>query len=172
MNYLASPPLVVAYALAGTMDIDLVNDPLGQDEDGNDVYLRDIWPSAKEVAETIEAAVQSDMFRKSYGEVFDGDERWNGLEVPTGDRFAWDDDSTYVRQPPYFEGMPRRADAGQRHRGRARARASSATRVTTDHISPAGSIKKDRPAGALPPGARRRGQATSTPTARGAATTR
>src|ERR671934_818978 len=105
MNYLAAPPLVVAYAIAGTMDVDLVDDPLGVDADGEEVYLRDIWPSEKEVAQTIEDAVQSDMFRKSYGEVFDGDERWNGLDVPTGDRFAWAD-STYVRQPPYFEGLP------------------------------------------------------------------
>ena len=121
MNYLASPPLVVAYALAGSMDVDLVNEPLGQDEDGNDVYLRDIWPSEQEIAETIESAVQSDMFRASYGEVFEGDERWTGLDVPTGDRFAWDDDSTYVRLPPYFEGMP---DEPTRRRRRRRARAS------------------------------------------------
>ncbi|HKG39487.1 MAG TPA: aconitate hydratase AcnA, partial [Conexibacter sp.] len=105
MNYLASPPLVVAYALAGTMDIDLATEPLGVDGDGNEVYLKDLWPSEQEVARTIEEAVQSDMFRKSYGEVFEGDERWNGLDVPTGDRFAWDPESTYVRLPPYFEGI-------------------------------------------------------------------
>src|ERR687893_2727901 len=87
MNYLASPPLVVAYALAGSMDVDIVNEPLGQDEDGNDVYLRDIWPSEQEIAETIESAVQSDMFRASYSSVFEGDDRWKGLEIPTGDRF-------------------------------------------------------------------------------------
>ncbi|HEX3212285.1 MAG TPA: aconitate hydratase AcnA, partial [Actinomycetota bacterium] len=106
MNYLASPPLVVAYALAGTMDIDLLEDPLGHDPDGNPVYLRDLWPSSAEVAELIGRAVQSDMFRKSYAEVFAGDERWNSLDVPTGESFAWDDASTYVRRPPYFDGMP------------------------------------------------------------------
>ena len=105
MNYLASPPLCVAYALAGTMDIDLLDEPLGTDKDGEDVYLKDIWPSADEVAHTVEEAVQSDMFTKSYGEVFEGDERWNSLEVPEGDRFAWADDSTYVRQPPFFEDL-------------------------------------------------------------------
>src|SRR3954465_7729864 len=106
MNYLASPPLVVAYAIAGTMDIELDSDPLGIGSDGDPVYLKDIWPSSKEIAQVVEEAVQSDMFRKSYGEVFEGDERWNGLEIPTGDRFAWDPESTYVALPPYFEGMP------------------------------------------------------------------
>jgi aconitate hydratase len=146
MNYLASPPLVVAYALAGSMDADIVNEPLGQDQDGNDVYLRDIWPSEKEIAETIESAVQSDMFRKSYGKVFEGDERWTGLEVPTGDRFAWADDSTYVRLPPYFEGMPDEPTEVTDIDG-ARVLARLGDSVTTDHISPAGSIKKDSPAG-------------------------
>jgi aconitate hydratase len=146
MNYLASPPLVVAYALAGSMDADIVNAPLGQDEDGNDVYLRDIWPTEKEIAETIESAVQSDMFRKSYGEVFEGDERWTGLEVPTGDRFAWADDSTYVRLPPYFDGMPDEPTEVTDIDG-ARVLARLGDSVTTDHISPAGSIKKDSPAG-------------------------
>jgi aconitate hydratase len=145
MNYLASPPLCVAYALAGTMDIDLLDEPLGQDKDGEDVYLKDIWPSAEEVAHTVEEAVQSDMFTKSYGEVFEGDERWNSLEVPEGDRFAWADDSTYVRQPPFFEDLPREPRAGRGHRGRARARHARRL-VTTDHISPAGAIKKDSPA--------------------------
>jgi aconitate hydratase len=147
MNYLASPPLVVAYAIAGTMDIDLVDDPLGVDADGQEVYLKDIWPSTKEIAQTVEEAVQSDMFRKSYGEVFDGDERWNGLDVPTGDRFAWDDDSTYVRQPPYFEGLPPEPTAVEDVEG-ARVLAKLGDSVTTDHISPAGSIKEDGPAGA------------------------
>jgi aconitate hydratase A / 2-methylisocitrate dehydratase len=147
MNYLASPPLVVAYAIAGTMDVDLVDDPLGVDADGEEVYLRDIWPSEKEVAQTIEEAVQSDMFRKSYGEVFDGDERWNGLDVPTGDRFAWDEDSTYVRQPPYFEGLEPEPAPLQDVEG-ARVLAKLGDSVTTDHISPAGSIKEDGPAGA------------------------
>jgi aconitate hydratase len=128
------------------MDIDLVDDPLGVDQDGEEVYLRDIWPSEKEVAQTIEEAVQSDMFRKSYGEVFDGDERWNGLDVPTGDRFAWADSSTYVRQPPYFDGLPREPEPLQDVQG-ARVLAKLGDSVTTDHISPAGSIKEDGPAG-------------------------
>jgi aconitate hydratase len=147
MNYLASPPLVVAYALAGTMDIDLVEDPLGTDGDGNEVYLRDLWPSEQEVGETIESAVQSDMFRKSYGEVFEGDERWNGLDIPTGDRYDWSDDSTYVRLPPYFEGMDPEPEALHDIEG-ARVLAKLGDSVTTDHISPAGAIKKDSPAGA------------------------
>jgi aconitate hydratase len=146
MNYLASPPLVVAYALAGTMDVDLVNDPLGIDADGEEVYLRDLWPSEQEVAETVESAVQSDMFRSSYAEVFEGDERWNSLEIPTGDRFAWPEESTYVRQPPYFEGMPPEPEPLSDFEG-ARVLAKLGDSVTTDHISPAGSIKKDGPAG-------------------------
>jgi aconitate hydratase len=146
MNYLASPPLVVAYAIAGTMDVDLVDDPLGVDPDGEEVYLKDLWPSGKEVAQTIEEAVQSDMFRKSYAEVFDGDERWNGLEVPTGERFAWDEDSTYVRQPPYFEGLPPDPTPVEEFEG-ARVLAKLGDSVTTDHISPAGAIKEDSPAG-------------------------
>jgi aconitate hydratase len=147
MNYLASPPLVVAYALAGTMDIDLINDPLGRDESGKEVRLRDIWPSAREVAQTIEEAVQSDMFRSSYSEVFDGDERWQGLDVPTGERFAWEPDSTYVRLPPYFEGMPVGPEPVADIEG-ARVLALLGDSVTTDHISPAGAIKRDSPAGA------------------------
>ena len=146
MNYLASPPLCVAYALAGTMDIDIVGEPLGQDAQGEDVYLRDIWPGEREVAETIERAVQSDMFRKSYGEVFAGDERWNSLQVPTGDRFAWDADSTYVRLPPYFQDMPAEPGPVGDIAG-ARVLAKLGDSVTTDHISPAGSIKRDGPAG-------------------------
>jgi aconitate hydratase len=146
MNYLASPPLCVAYALAGTMDIDIVHEPLGQDERGEDVYLRDIWPGEREVAETIEQAVQSDMFRKSYGEVFEGDERWSSLQVPTGDRFAWQADSTYVRLPPYFQDMPAEPEPVRDIEG-ARVLAKLGDSVTTDHISPAGSIKRDGPAG-------------------------
>ncbi|HSZ04080.1 MAG TPA: aconitate hydratase [Solirubrobacteraceae bacterium] len=146
MNYLASPPLCVAYALAGTMDIDIVNDPLGQDEHGEDVYLRDIWPSEHEVAQTIGDAVQADMFRRSYGEVFAGDERWNGLPVPQGERFAWAPDSTYVRLPPYFQGMPAQPHAVADIEG-ARVLALLGDSVTTDHISPAGSIRRDGPAG-------------------------
>ncbi len=146
MNYLASPPLCVAYALAGSMDLDIVADPLGQDADGNDVYLRDIWPSEHEVAETIGEAVRADMFRKSYGEVFAGDERWNGLTVPEGERFAWDPQSTYVRLPPYFQGMPAEPEPLRDVEG-ARVLALLGDSVTTDHISPAGSIKRDGPAG-------------------------
>ena len=146
MNYLASPPLCVAYALAGTMDIDLYDEPLGEDEHGQPVFLKDIWPSAAEVAQTIEDAVQSDMFHKSYGEVFDGDERWNSLEVPTGDSFAWDGESTYVRRPPFFEDLPPEPEPVADIEG-ARVLAVLGDSVTTDHISPAGSIKRDGPAG-------------------------
>ncbi len=146
MNYLASPPLVVAYALAGTMDIDLLNDPIGQDQDGADVFLKDIWPSTEEIAQTVEHAVQSDMFRSSYAEVFDGDERWQGLEIPTGDLFAWDDASTYVANPPYFEGMTKELTPIEDITG-ARVLAKLGDSVTTDHVSPAGAIKKDGPAG-------------------------
>src|SRR6185503_1159978 len=145
MNYLASPPLCVAYALAGTMDIDLLDEPLGQDSDGADVYLKDIWPSADDVAHTVEEAVQSDMFTKSYGEVFAGDERWNSLEVPEGDRFAWDEDSTYVRRPSFLEDIPKEPSDPEDVEG-ARVLAKLGDSVTTDHISPAGSIKRDSPA--------------------------
>ncbi len=146
MNYLASPPLCVAYALAGTMDIDIAAAPLGRDAEGRDVYLRDIWPTGREIAQTIEAAVRSDMFRKSYSEVFAGDEHWNGLEVPGGDRFAWEEHSTYVRLPPYFEGMPPEPAPVQDVQD-ARVLALLGDSVTTDHISPAGAIKRDGPAG-------------------------
>jgi len=146
MNYLASPPLVVAYALAGSMDVDLLNDPLGADPDGRLVYLRDLWPSSAEVSELIGRAVQSDMFRKSYAEVFKGDERWNAMQVPTGQSFAWDDASTYVRRPPYFDGMPATPEPLADIRG-ARVLAVLGDSVTTDHISPAGVIKRDSPAG-------------------------
>ncbi|MEA2390368.1 MAG: aconitate hydratase, partial [Solirubrobacteraceae bacterium] len=147
MNYLASPPLVVAYALAGTMDIDLYDEPLGQDADGRDVFLKDVWPSSEEVGRTIEDAVRSEMFRSSYDEVFEGDERWNGLEVPEGDRFEWDESSTYVRNPPYFEEMSKEPEPIEDIEG-ARVLAVLGDSVTTDHISPAGAIKKDGPAGA------------------------
>ncbi|MBA2767053.1 MAG: aconitate hydratase, partial [Solirubrobacterales bacterium] len=147
MNYLASPPLVVAYALAGTLDVDMLTEPLGQDREGNDVYLRDLWPSGQEVARTIEEAVLSDMFRSSYSEVFAGDERWNSLVVPEGDRFAWDPDSTYVRLPPYFEGMTDEPSPVTDIEG-ARVLAKLGDSVTTDHISPAGAITEDGPAGA------------------------
>jgi aconitate hydratase len=146
MNYLASPPLCVAYALAGTMDIDLYDEPLGESDDGEPVFLKDIWPDSAEVARTVADAVQSDMFRKSYGEVFDGDERWNSLQVPTGDSFAWADDSTYVRRPPFFERLPAEPEPIEDIEG-ARVLAILGDSVTTDHISPAGSIKRDSPAG-------------------------
>jgi len=145
MNYLASPPLVVAYALAGTMDIDLLDEPLGTSSDGEDVYLKDIWPSAAEVTRTVEEAVRSDMFTSSYGGVYDGDERWNSLPVPEGDRFAWDPESTYVRQPPFFEDLPREPEPVADIEG-ARVLALLGDSVTTDHISPAGAIKRDSPA--------------------------
>jgi aconitate hydratase len=145
MNYLASPPLCVAYALAGTMDVDIVGDPLGEGSDGSPVYLRDIWPSEHEIAQTMQQAIRSDMFRKSYGEVFDGDERWNSLAVPAGDRFAWDPASTYVRLPPYFEGMPEQPEPLADVSG-ARALAVLGDSVTTDHISPAGAIRRNGPA--------------------------
>jgi aconitate hydratase len=146
MNYLASPPLCVAYALAGTMDIDLVHDPLGRDEQGNGVYLKDIWPSEREVAETVGEAVRADMFRDSYGEVFAGDERWRQLEVPAGERFAWDQNSTYVRQPPYLRELPSEPPPVEDIAG-ARVLAVLGDSITTDHISPAGAIKRDSPAG-------------------------
>ena len=142
MNYLASPPLCVAYALAGRMDVDLLGEPL----QGN-VRLSDLWPSRQEVNEAIERAIESDMFRKSYGEVFEGDENWNALKVPEGDRYAWDAESTYVRRPPYFEGMPADAPEGFEQIRGAKAIAVLGDSVTTDHISPAGAIKKDSPAG-------------------------
>jgi len=145
MNYLASPPLVVAYALAGTMDVDLLDEPLGQDADGEDVFLSDLWPSSEEVARVVEDAVRSEMFASSYAEVFDGDERWNGLDVPEGERFAWDANSTYVRQPPFFTDLPREPEPPGDVEG-ARVLALLGDSVTTDHISPAGAIKKGSPA--------------------------
>jgi aconitate hydratase len=146
MNYLASPPLVVAYALAGSMDVNLYTDPLGQDTDGNEVFLEDIWPTPAEVEETIAGAITAEMFATDYADVFAGDERWRSLPTPEGNTFAWDPDSTYVRKAPYFDGMPDEptpvtdiADA--------RVLLKLGDSVTTDHISPAGAIKKDSPAG-------------------------
>ncbi|MFC4017673.1 aconitate hydratase [Micromonospora sp. GCM10011542] len=146
MNYLASPPLVVAYALAGTMDIDLANEPIGEDSEGNPVFLREIWPNSAEIQDVIAQAIGATGFSAAYADVFAGDERWQSLPTPTGDTFAWADDSTYVRKPPYFEGMQQEpspvvdiADA--------RVLAKLGDSVTTDHISPAGSIKADSPAG-------------------------
>ncbi|MFC5731277.1 MULTISPECIES: aconitate hydratase [Nocardioides] len=146
MNYLASPPLVVAYALAGSMDVDLYGDPLGQDTEGNDVYLEDIWPTPAEVEETIAQAINSEMFGESYKDVFAGDERWQSLPTPEGDTFAWDPDSTYVRRAPYFDGMPDEPTPVTDIEG-ARVLLKLGDSVTTDHISPAGAIKKDSPAG-------------------------
>jgi aconitate hydratase len=145
-NYLASPPLVVAYALAGRMDIDLLNEPLGEDQDGNDVYLRDLWPSAEEIQETITRAVRGEMFSRTYADVFTGDPAWRELPVPEGDLFAWEPDSTYVRRPPYFEGMSREPGMVEDVTG-ARCLVMVGDSVTTDHISPAGAIKPDSPAG-------------------------
>src|SRR5579884_652932 len=145
-NYLASPPLVVAYALAGRMDVDLLNEPLGQDDDGNDVYLQEIWPSSEEIKETIGRAVQADMFARTYADVFTGDERWRALPVPEGDLFAWEPESTYVRRPPYFDGMSREPGTVEDVHG-ARCLVMLGDSVTTDHISPAGAIRPDSPAG-------------------------
>ncbi|MGC4854855.1 aconitate hydratase [Micromonospora sp. DT4] len=146
MNYLASPPLVVAYALAGTMDIDLANEPIGEDSDGNPVYLREIWPNSAEIQDVIAQAIGATGFSAAYADVFAGDERWQSLPTPTGDTFAWDSDSTYVRKPPYFEGMQQEPSPVVDISG-ARVLAKLGDSVTTDHISPAGAIKADSPAG-------------------------
>jgi aconitate hydratase len=146
MNYLASPPLVVAYALAGSMDVDLFDDPLGKDSEGNDVFLKDIWPSPAEVEEVVGGAIDSEMFGESYQDVFAGDERWQSLPTPEGDIFAWDESSTYVRRPPYFDDMPEEPSPVEDISG-ARVLLKLGDSVTTDHISPAGAIKKDSPAG-------------------------
>jgi aconitate hydratase len=145
MNFLASPPLVVAYAIAGNMDVNLLNDSLGDDEDGNTVYLKDIWPSQKEIYETIAANIDSDMFKSSYGSVFAGDANWNGIDSPEGEIYTWDADSTYVKNPPYFEGMTMETAPVSNIEG-ARALALLGDSVTTDHISPAGGIAADSPA--------------------------
>lgn len=146
MNYLASPPLVVAYALAGTMDHDFEKDPLGKDSQGNDVFLRDIWPTPQEIQGVIDSVISSEMFKRDYASVFAGDHRWTSLDTPTGKTFEWDTDSTYVRKPPYFDGMPRNPKPVTDISG-ARVLAKLGDSVTTDHISPAGSIKPDSPAG-------------------------
>ena len=146
MNYLASPPLVIAYALAGSMNFDFETDALGQDTDGNDVFLKDIWPDAAEVQKTIDESISTDMFTHEYAGVFDGDERWRSLPTPTGSTFEWDDNSTYVRKPPYFDGMTMETTPVGNIVG-ARVLAKLGDSVTTDHISPAGNIKVDSPAG-------------------------
>jgi aconitate hydratase len=146
MNYLASPPLVVAYALTGSMDVDMASEPIGTGTDGQPVYLRDIWPSPTEIAEVVREAVAAEMFTRDYADVFEGDDRWRALEIPSGDTFAWDDYSTYVRRPPYFDEMPDEPQPVTDIHG-ARVLALLGDSVTTDHISPAGAIKTDSPAG-------------------------
>jgi aconitate hydratase len=146
MNYLASPPLVVAYALAGSMDKDITTEPLGTGPDGEPVYLSDIWPSPQEIQEVVASAISSEMFSTDYADVFAGDERWRSLPTPTGDTFEWEADSTYVRKPPYFEGMGAEPSPVSDVSG-ARVLAQLGDSVTTDHISPAGAIKQDSPAG-------------------------
>ena len=147
MNYLASPPLVVAYALAGTMDIDLATEPLGFDDEGNGVFLADVWPTAQEIQEVIDSSITAEMFTTRNGDVFTGDHRWQGLKTPSGDTFAWEASSTYVRKPPYFDGMSTTPSEVMDITG-ARVLLKLGDSVTTDHISPAGSIKPDSPAGA------------------------
>jgi aconitate hydratase len=144
-NYLASPPLVVAYALAGRMDIDLYNEPLGNDSNGNPVYLKDIWPTPEEINGEIRRSVRSEMFKQEYSNIFDGDERWKKMPTPEGELFAWDADSTYVREAPYFEGMTKTPSKPRNITG-ARVLAVLGDSITTDHISPVGSIEKDGPA--------------------------
>jgi aconitate hydratase len=144
-NYLASPPLCVAYALTGRMDVDILTESLGEDSDGEPVYLRDLWPSSKEIKDTVESAIRSDMFTRNYADVFTGDQRWSSLEIPEGDRYEWTD-STYVRKPPFFEGMDPEPQPPEPIGG-TRVLAILGDSVTTDHISPAGAIKKDSPAG-------------------------
>src|SRR5690606_31388451 len=145
MNYLASPPLVIAYGLAGTMDFDFDTEPLGQDQDGNDVFLTDIWPDPADVEATIAASISSEMFTEDYADWFAGDDRWRSLPTPEGSTFEWDEESTYVRKPPYFEGMTMTPDPVTDISG-ARVLALLGDSVTTDHISPAGSIRGDSPA--------------------------
>ncbi|MCC7230963.1 MAG: aconitate hydratase AcnA [Fimbriimonadaceae bacterium] len=146
-NYLMSPPLVVAFALAGTLELDLANDAVGKDRDGNDVFLRDIWPTQAEVASVIESSIDRALFERSYADVFKGDEKWAAIDAPSGDRFAWDASSTYIKNPPYFAGMPATAPERVADLSGLRALAVLGDSITTDHISPAGSIKLNSPAG-------------------------
>ncbi len=157
MNYLASPPLVIAYALAGTMNFDFETDALGQDQDGKDVFLKDIWPDAAEVQKTIDSSIDTEMFTHEYAGVFDGDERWKSLATPTGATFEWDENSTYVRKPPYFDGMTLETSPVTDIDG-ARVLAKLGDSVTTDHISPGGIDQGRQPGGRLPSGARGRPQ--------------
>ncbi len=145
-NYLASPPLVVAYALAGTMDIDFEKEPIGQGSDGSDVYLKDIWPTAQEIHQTIESSVLPEMFKKQYESAFTSNDRWNAIETSKGDLYQWDPNSTYIQLPPFLEGITRDAVAPSAI-ANARCLAVFGDSVTTDHISPAGSIAKNSPAG-------------------------
>ncbi|MGH9622438.1 MAG: aconitate hydratase, partial [Bryobacteraceae bacterium] len=145
-NYLASPPLVVAYAIAGRMDLDLATEPLGKDSQGKDVYLRDIWPSSQEIAAAVLASARTEFFAKQYSEVFAGDHNWNSLKIPTGDIYEWTDDSTYIKRPPYFDELVDPETYVSNISGM-RALAVLGDSVTTDHISPAGAIPKDSPAG-------------------------
>jgi aconitate hydratase len=147
MNFLASPPLVIAYAIAGTMDIDLTNEPIGRDRAGQPVYLRDIWPSQQEINDTIAGTINSGMFRDSYRNVFDGDARWKAIHVSVSNLYSWDAKSTYIQNPPYFTGMKKHADMQITPIRGARVLAKLGDSITTDHISPAGSIKRDSPAG-------------------------
>ena len=146
MNYLASPPLVIIYGLAGTMDIDLANEPIGQDAEGNDVFMKDLWPSTSEIEEVIGSSISAEMYADRYADVFKGDERWQNLDTPEGNLFAWDENSTYIRRAPYFDGMPAEPTPVEDIEG-ARVLLKLGDSVTTDHISPAGSIKSDSPAG-------------------------
>jgi aconitate hydratase len=145
-NYLMSPPLVVAYALAGSLNVDLATEPLGTDREGRPVFLKDVWPTSREIQQTMLASVSADMFRAQYAKVFDGAERWRSLPVPTGDQFAWEPDSTYIRRPPFLENLSREPGQASDVQG-ARVLALLGDSITTDHISPAGSIKADSPAG-------------------------
>ena len=147
-NYLASPPLVVAYALAGRMQVDLTTEPLGTDRQGQPVYLKDIWPTEREIQSTMLSSVKSEMFRSKYAHVFDGDDRWRSLPIPTGERFEWTDDSTYIRNPPFFEGLTLEPAPPSDIRG-ARVLAVLGDSVTTDHISPAGSIPRTARRGSI-----------------------
>ena len=170
MNYLASPPLVVAYAIAGTMDTDLLTDPLGADPDGRPVYLRDLWPTSREVQRVIDATLDAGMFTRGYADVFASDERWRVLDAPTGATFGWDEDSTYVRRPPYLDGMtPDSEPIPDIHHGRVLVKLGDS--VTTDHVSPAGAIPVRTPPGNTSP-VLASNDLPSTPTRRGVGTTR
>jgi len=146
MNYLASPPLVVAYAIAGTIDLDMTSEPLGTGSDGNPVFLRDIWPTNKEIGDTIARTIGPELFKQNYADVFKGDARWNQIDSPDGELYAWDEASTYIKSPPYFEGMTMQVGDIEDVAG-ARVLGVFGDSITTDHISPAGNIKTDSPAG-------------------------